>query len=68
MIHILGFDSSLYATYLNTDGNYYGSLYSLLTPIPAGRPTTYVLTTPFVTAWAQKFFDCLTLPGMLLEN
>lgn len=74
-MHILGFDSSLYATFLDPDtGDVYNSgasptILNLLHANRAGNTSgNYILQTPFVTAWAQDFFDCNTLTGMALEN
>ena len=68
-MHILGFDSTLYLTYLDPAT---GSAY--LTPplanasLNGNRPTSTEMTTPFVLAWAQSFFGCANLTGMPLEN
>jgi hypothetical protein len=70
-LHILGFDSALYNSWLISDttspnyGNVYTNPKQAIT-VNANRPTTYMLTTPAVTAWAQTFFNCSTLAGMLL--
>lgn len=74
-IHILGFDSSLYATYLdsttagNIGGLYSSTIYQSVT-LDAGRTggNNYILKTPKVTAWAKAFFACGSLTGMALEN
>ncbi len=72
-IHILGFDSSLYSTYLdsitigNIGGLYSGPIYQTVTLDP-GRTggSNYILTTPRVTAWAKAFYACNSLTGMAL--
>jgi hypothetical protein len=72
-MHILGFDSSLFSTWLVSDeasadfGNFYANP-RVTSPINGNRSTTYFLTTPAVTAWAKKFFNCSSLVGMVLEN
>ena len=71
-LHILGFDSSLYAYWLISDANSasYGNVYTnpkIQVTVNAGRPSpTYFLTTPAVTAFAQTFFGCPSLVGMPL--
>lgn len=71
-MHILGFDSTLYSTYLDvTTGNpYTNGTYQIVgsTDVNSNRPSTNILTTPYVKAWAKQHFGCSTLPGMLLEN
>ncbi len=66
-MHILGFDSTLYATYLDPA---VGAPYSLGTTIAgivnANRPNTTFLKTPYVLAWAKDFFGCSSLTGMPL--
>jgi hypothetical protein len=69
MIHILGFDSNLYSTYLNpTTGGYYSSVVSAVTTNYASRPTTSMIVTPYVIVEAQAYFGCSSLAGMQLEN
>jgi hypothetical protein len=68
-MHILGFDSTLYSTYLDpTTGSVYSYNVKAAISVNSNRPTTYVITTPYVTAWAKAFFGCNSLPGMILEN
>jgi hypothetical protein len=72
-MHILGFNSVLYETYLDPT-NALGDVYQ--TPVISGptllhpsRPnSSYLMTTPSVKAWARSFFNCPTLAGMQLEN
>lgn len=70
-MHILGFDSSLYSTYLDSST---ATVYNYnITPsvsLNAGRTggNNYLLKTPRVTAWAQQFFGCPGITGMALEN
>jgi hypothetical protein len=72
-VHILGFDSTLYATWLVSDETSprFGNVYTSTTAsgtgtISASRPSTLYLTTPAVTAQARTFFNCPTLTGMVL--
>lgn len=76
-LHILGFDSTRYNKWLVSDetdpryGNVYNSLNSSDTPkqlgsVHSSRPATYFLTTPKVKKWAQDFFGCPSLMGMIL--
>lgn len=70
-IHIVGFDSSLYSSYLNpATGNVYPLFINESVTLDAGRTggNNYILKTPFVTAWAKSFFACSSLTGMALEN
>ena len=67
MMHILGFDSTLYTSYLDPSvGAPYTSSPQVVGSVNASRPTTNFLTTPFVLAWAQNFFNCSTINGMPL--
>jgi hypothetical protein len=71
VMHILGFDSTLYATYLDvqTGSPYnYTIFISPSTDVNANRPATSFLATPNVKAWARSHFGCSTLVGMPLEN
>lgn len=72
IMHILGFDSTLYGSYLDvTTGNTYNLSTIWLQDSPdvhSSRPLTSILATPNVKAWAQQYYGCPTLPGMLLEN
>jgi hypothetical protein len=71
-MHILGFDSSLYSTWLISDeaDPDFGKPY----PNPKVSGTTHAnrtarsffLTTPNVRDWARDFFNCSTLEGMPL--
>lgn len=74
-MHILGFDSTRYSTWLdsNESSTNFGNVYS--SPLQSGtgtinstRPSTNFLATPAVTKWAQDFFNCSSLIGMVLEN
>ena len=66
-MHILGFDSTLYATYLDPNtGFVYNYDVKTTVSVHANRPATSVITTPFVKAWARAFFGCSSLPGMIL--
>lgn len=68
-MHILGFDSTLYSTYLDpTTGNPYASAPEITGTVNSNRPTTKFMTTPYVLAWAKAFFGCNTMTGMPLEN
>ena len=71
-MHILGFNSNLYETYLdptNALGDVYSSFLSGPTLLHPLRPKpSYLLTTPNVKAWARNFFNCSDLAGMQLEN
>lgn len=73
MVHILGFDASLYSTYLDSTGNLHTSVVvNATSSIHSSRTSvtgdTYMIVTPNVVDWAQKFFDCPGISGMLLEN
>ncbi len=64
VMHILGFDSTLYSSYLDpSTGAPYSSTPSAVGTVNAHRNTTKFMTTPFVKAWAQEFFNCSTLIG-----
>jgi hypothetical protein len=74
-MHILGFDSTLYSTYLdstnvtNIGNRYQGAIvtsFNLHSNRTGGNNS--ILTTPYVTSWAQTFFNCTSIPGMALEN
>ena len=66
-MHILGFDSTLYSTYLDpTTGSPYVSTPQIVGTVNSSRPATNFLTTPYVLAWAQNYFNCSTLTGMPL--
>jgi hypothetical protein len=70
-MHILGFDSTLYSSYLDPNLGYpYTTAPQVFnsSAVNSQRPKTSLLTTPYVTAWAKNFFNCSSLPGMLLEN
>jgi len=68
-MHILGFDSTLYSTYLDpTTGNLYSSGPQILGSVNANRPATSLMSTPYVLAWAKAFFGCSSMTGMPLEN
>jgi hypothetical protein len=66
MMHILGFDKNLYATYMDYNtGNVYPQP---TTPVilHANRSTNYIMQTPAVLAWTKQFFNCSSAPGMPL--
>ena len=70
-MHILGFNSNMYSTYLDIDegsGITHAAFQSGPAALNENRPTSYLLTTPKVTAWAQDFFSCYSITGMQLEN
>ena len=66
-MHILGFDQSLYSTYLdfNTGLPYSYSILQAVT-LNANRTggANYILKTPAVKAWALAHFGCNTILGM----
>lgn len=68
-MHILGFDSTMYTTYLDSGtANIYA--YNITPQVTlhgsrTGGPN-YLLKTPKVTAWAQSFFACSNITGMAL--
>lgn len=70
ILHILGFDSTLYQYYLdsNTGLAYTNPVITASPTVHSSRPPTNLLTTPNVLSWAQNFFNCPGLLGMLLEN
>ena len=75
MIHVLGFDSTLYSTWLDSDttSGTYSNVYTSPTvtsssAIHASRPATNLLVTPNVLQWSRDFFSCTGLEGMPLEN
>lgn len=69
-MHILGFDSSLYNTYLGVDGNTYsGGVWELvqLNSNRLGKVNgNHIIKTPNVLAWARSFYDCSGIQGMAL--
>ena len=73
VIHILGFDATLYDTYIDstTTGNI-GHLYSppiyqsVNLNVARTGGNNYILKTPRVTAFAKAFFNCPSLQGMAL--
>ena len=66
-MHILGFDSTLYTSYLDPAvGAPYTSAPQIVGSVNSSRPATNFMTTPFVLAWAQSFFNCSTINGMPL--
>ncbi len=68
-MHILGFDSTLYYTYLDpTTGAPYSYLPNVTTTVNSNRPATTFLVTPFVKAWARSHYGCSSLVGMPLQN
>lgn len=69
-MHILGFDPSLYPTYLDsTTGLRYASV-TTSTVLNAARTggANNLMITPAVKAWALSHFGCNTIAGMPLEN
>jgi proprotein convertase subtilisin/kexin type 5 len=70
MIHIIGFDSALYTSYLDSTINntYVSQIMQTATGLAAGRSVTQMITTPNVVTWARSWFNCPTINGMLLEN
>lgn len=74
-MHILGFDSTLYAQWLDSDStsatfsrNYTNPTVSSNGIVHSSRTDSLFLVTPNVKQWARTFFNCSTLTGMLLEN
>jgi len=66
-MHILGFDSTLYPTYLDPNtGSPYTTSPKVAGSMNAKRPATNIMTTPYVLAWAKNFFGCSSLTGMPL--
>lgn len=70
LIHIMGFDSSLYGTFLDSATNkaYATPISQTATGLNASRLTTKMITSPKVVAWAKAWFNCNSITGMLLEN
>lgn len=70
MFHVMGFDSDLYATYLDSTTNvtYASAVMQTATGLKAGRVVNKMITTPNVVAWAKAWFSCASITGMLLEN
>lgn len=69
MMHILGFNSNLFGTYLDptlSTGALYTSTYSAAASLNPSRPASVLLTTPAVKAWAKAFFGCASITGMQL--
>ena len=68
-MHILGFDSSRFGNYLDpsTGSPYAYTIVQTQTLYP-GRGSNSILKTPFVTEWAEDFFQCFDIDGMALEN
>lgn len=69
-IHILGFDSSLYTSYLDysTQTVYASAVQQTATGLHTGRTATKMITTPNVLAWVKSWFGCSSVSGMLVEN
>jgi hypothetical protein len=69
-VHILGFDSSLYGTYLDysTQTVYATAVLQTATGINSNRATSKMITTTNVLTWAKSFFNCNSITGMLVEN
>jgi len=70
MFHIMGFDSDLYASYLDstTNNTYTNPVMQTATGLATGRVVNKMITTPNVVAWAKAWFNCASITGMLLEN
>jgi len=68
-MHILGFDASMYSTYLDpaTARPYSYTIVQNIN-LHTNRANNNILKTPFVTAWAIDFFACTNMTGMALEN
>jgi len=69
LLHIIGFDSTLYNRFLdpNTNDVYSPSIYVRnSTSVHSNRPPTSILTSPFVQAWVRNHYSCASAPGMLL--
>ena len=72
-MHVLGFDASLYSTYLDpSTGNVYagGVVSNITSSVHSSRTAvsgdSFVIHTPNVLQWTRDFFNCPALPGMLL--
>ena len=68
-MHIIGFDSTLYNTFLdpNTNNIYSPSIFIVNSSnVHSNRPNTNILSTPFVQAWVRNHYNCSTAQGMLL--
>lgn len=69
-MHILGFNSQIYSTYLDPNsgtGTVYGSgVVSGPSKLHVSRSDSYLLTSPKVTEWAKDFFGCASITGMQL--
>ena len=65
----MGFDSSLYSTFLDSTTNapYSSAVLQTATNLHASRGLTKWITTPSVVAWARAWFGC-NVGGMLVEN
>jgi hypothetical protein len=63
----MGFDSSLYSSYLNpSTNNVYTAVTATATGLYANRPTTKLIITPNVVTQAKAYFGCNSLTGMQL--
>jgi hypothetical protein len=70
-VHILGFASNLYSTYLDprtSNGARYatGTFLSTSAKLHGSRPESVLLKTPSVTAWAKDFYGNDAIAGMQL--
>lgn len=68
-MHILGFDSGLYSTYLNPlTGNIYSTSITQSVSLNGARTggNNYIIKTYYVTEWAKDFFACASITGMAL--
>ncbi|EGR32455.1 leishmanolysin family protein, putative [Ichthyophthirius multifiliis] len=70
IFHILGFSSGLYRYWINpSTGNYYGNeVDNYVSQQFLREKQILILQTPNVLATAQKYYACLTLKGMQLQN
>jgi proprotein convertase subtilisin/kexin type 5 len=70
VFHIMGFDSSLYSTYIDasTQTTYISAVLQTATGMHSSRSTTKWITTPKVLAWAKDWFGCSSIGGMPVEN
>ena len=69
-MHILGFDPSLYSTYLDSSTGLNYSQVTQTTVLNGARRggANNLMVTPAVTAWAIGHFGCNNITGMPLEN
>ena len=66
-MHILGFDSTRYSTYLDPlTGLVYSYSVAQTVAVHASRNSTLFMTTPYVKQWARDYFGCSSAAGMPL--